>query len=115
MSAKSHSLSRATPWREVIILCRKCGKKCGGGFGVKRKESLKTTLRVALRDLGCRRQVRIMETGCLGICPKDGVTALNATRPGTIHVVPVGAYGSDAARTLLGDSVGADWNRFEGA
>lgn len=103
MSGKSAPLSRATPWREIIILCRKCGKKRDGGFGPRRKESLKTTLRQALREAGQRRQVRVMETGCLGICPKHGVTALNATRPDTIHVIPTGTGGADAVRTLLGD------------
>jgi hypothetical protein len=108
MSAKPAALSRPTPWRDVIILCRKCGKKCHGGFGPKRKQSLKDTLRQALRDVGRRRQVRIMETSCLGICPKDGVTALNATSPGTIHVIPAGADGLEVVRTLLGDRPIAD-------
>jgi predicted metal-binding protein len=95
--------TRNTPWSDVIILCRKCGKKRGGGFGKKRKESLKAALRQATRDAGQRRQIRVLETGCLGICPKNGVTALNATRPGTIHVIETGSVGADALRTLLGD------------
>ena len=108
MAEKTASLSRATPWRDVIILCRKCGKKLDGGFGHKRKDSLKTTLRDALRQAGRRRDVRIMETSCLGICPKQGVTALNATHPGTVHVVPAGSDGKDALRALLGRHVVAD-------
>jgi hypothetical protein len=89
--------SRATPWRVVLIVCRKCGKKLGGGFGRKHKESLKTALR-PLRQ----RDIRICEAGCLGVCPKGGVTALNATHPGTIHVIPAGADAADAMQTLLG-------------
>jgi predicted metal-binding protein len=89
--------SRATPWRVVLIVCRKCGKKLDGGFGRKHKESLKTALR-PLRQ----RDVRICEAGCLGVCPKGGVTALNATHPGTIHVIPAGADPADAMQTLLG-------------
>jgi predicted metal-binding protein len=103
MAEKNAPLSRSTPWRDVIILCRKCGKKCDGGFGPKRKETLKTALRQALRETGRRRQVRVMETACLGICPKNGVTALNATHPGTIHVIPAGMDAPAAVRTLLGD------------
>jgi hypothetical protein len=83
-------LRLATPWRDVIILCRKCGKKRDDGFGPKRKDSLKTALRQALRDTGRRRQVD------------------------TIHIIPVGTDGSGAMRTLLGHYAGphlavTDW------
>jgi hypothetical protein len=115
MSLKPAFLTRPTPWRDVVILCRKCGKKRRGGFGPKRKQTLKDTLRQALRDIGRRRQVRVMETSCLGICPKDGVTALNAIRPGTIHVIPVGSDGATAVRTLLGDNAAADTDSIEAA
>ena len=95
--------TRKTPWSDVIILCRKCGKKRDGGFGKKRKESLKAALRQATRDSGRRRQIRVLETGCLGICPKDGVTALNASRPAILHIIQVGSNGTDALQALLGD------------
>jgi predicted metal-binding protein len=101
MTHEAAPLSRSTPWRQVIIVCRKCGKKLNGGFGPKRKETLKATLREALRDGGQRRQVRVMETACLGLCPKNGVTALNATHPGVIHVIPRGLDGSAAVQTLV--------------
>lgn len=115
MPTKPVSLSRTTPWRDVIVLCRKCGKKRRGGFGPKRKQTLKETLRQTLREIGQRRQVRVMETECLGLCPKNGITALNATRPGTIHVIPVGSDGTAAVRTLLGDHAVADIDRIEAA
>lgn len=102
MSGKAAPLSRPTPWRTVIVLCRKCGKKRDGGFGAKRKESLKAELRAALRAGGRRREVRVIEAGCFGLCPKRGVTALNATRPGVIHVIPVGTDGPEALQTLFG-------------
>jgi predicted metal-binding protein len=105
--------SRPTPWRTVFIVCRKCGKKLDGGFGRKRKESLRDVLRQALRDTGRRRDVRICETSCLGLCPKQGVTALNATLPGTIHVIPVGSDGAEAVRTLLGSHIIADGGGIE--
>lgn len=115
MSADTVCLSRPTPWRDVIILCRKCGKKQRGGFGPKRKQTLKDTLRQSLRDIGQRRQVRVMETSCLGICPKHGITALNATTPGTIHVIPIGSDGTVAMQTLLGDHAMADISPVEAA
>jgi predicted metal-binding protein len=113
MTKDAAPLSHPTPWREVIILCRKCGKKRDGGFGPKQKDSLKDTLRQALRDTGRRRQVRIVETACFGICPKHGVTALNATSPGILHVIPTGAQGADAMRTLLGNRPVADTDGIE--
>ncbi|HEY0185044.1 MAG TPA: hypothetical protein VGC09_19760 [Rhodopila sp.] len=102
MAAKNAPLSRPTPWRDIVVLCRKCGKKCDGGFGPKQKDSLKTVLRQELRDIGRRRQVRVIETGCFGICPKNGVTALNATHPETLHVIPAGTDAEQAIRVLLG-------------
>jgi predicted metal-binding protein len=103
MSKPKDALSRPTSWREVVLVCRKCGKKQKGGFGEKRRDALKTHLRQALRAAGRRREVRVIETSCLGVCPKHGVTALNATRPQTIHVVPAGTDAAAALRLLLGD------------
>ena len=104
MSKNELKLSRPTPWQQVVIVCRKCGKKLDGGFGAKRNDSLKTVLRRTLREAGRRREVRVLETSCMGICPKRGVTALNASRPGVLHVIPAGVDGADAVRTLLGDA-----------
>jgi predicted metal-binding protein len=116
MSKQADKLSRPTPWREVVLVCRKCGKKLKGGFGKKRRDTLKTHLRQALREAGRRRDVRVIETSCLGVCPKQGVTALNATRPQTIHVIPAGTGGEAAMRTLLGrcDTI-SDTDRIESA
>lgn len=94
---------RPTPWKHVIIVCRKCGKKLKGGFGPKRKKRLKSVLREALRDDGRRRDVRVFETACMGVCPKHGVTVLNAGRPGLLHVIPAGTDGNAALTILLGD------------
>jgi hypothetical protein len=113
MSGKA--TSRPTPWRTVFIICRKCGKKLDGGFGRKRKETLRTLLRETLRSAGRRRDVRICETSCLGLCPKGGVTALNATSPGTIHVIPAGADGAEVMRTLLGGDAVANGGGVEAA
>ena len=101
MSESPDPVSRPTPWRDVLLMCRECGKRLRGGFGAKRKDDLKTVPRQALREAGRRRDVRVMETGCLGLCPKQGVTALNASHPSLIHVIPAGTDGEAAARTLL--------------
>jgi hypothetical protein len=36
------------------------------------------------------RDVRVIETRCMGICPKRAVTALNASRPDKIIMIPKG-------------------------
>jgi len=99
--------TRSTPWKTVIVICRKCGKRQKGGFGPKQKDSLRAVLRQTLRDDGGRRDVKILETGCLGICPKQGVTALNAGCPGAIHVIPSGMAPDSALMALL-DGEAAD-------
>jgi predicted metal-binding protein len=115
MTVKTAPLIRETPWREIIILCRKCDRKLDGGFGPKRRDSLKKLLREALREAGRRRQVRVMETSCLGICPKRGVTALQATRPGLLLVIPTGTPGAEAMHRLLGDRTVANRDGIEPA
>jgi predicted metal-binding protein len=69
-------------WQAMILVCSKCTRKVGGGFGGKGK----TSLAKALRKLGNRKKGRkasfgIVETGCLKICPKDAVVAINGARP----------------------------------
>jgi len=93
--------SRPTPWKTVILVCRKCGKKLDGGFGPKQRDRLRTELRKALHAAGRRREVKVIETSCFGVCPKRGVTALNASRPGVLHVVPAGASPEQTLRALL--------------
>jgi hypothetical protein len=102
MSENTKLRSRPTSWQEVLVICRKCSKKLDGGFGSKGNRSLRTLMRQALHDGGRRREVRVFETSCMGVCPKLGVTALNATHPGVIHVIPAGTPAQQALRTLLG-------------
>jgi predicted metal-binding protein len=95
-------ISRSTPWETVILLCGKCARKLDGGFGPKRKDSLRTALRAAVRESGHRREIRIMETRCMGICPKKAVTMVNASRPGAISVVPKGTSMTDVMALITG-------------
>jgi predicted metal-binding protein len=81
-----------TPWREIILVCRKCTKKLDGGFGGKREQGLRQALREALRAGGQRRRdVRIMEIGCVGLCPRGAVTASRASRPHELLAIRKGA------------------------
>jgi hypothetical protein len=58
---------RPTPWNTVILLCGKCARKINGGYGPKKKQTLKDALRAELKADSRRRQVRIIETLCIGI------------------------------------------------
>ncbi len=85
----------ATPWREVVLVCGKCGKKLDGGFGKKRRDKLRSVLKMALKEAGRRRSVRVAETGCLGLCPKNAVSLLRAGHPETLYAVPAGTAMSE--------------------
>jgi predicted metal-binding protein len=82
--------SRSTPWERVILLCGKCSRKLGGGFGSKGEDSLRTVLRAELKEQGYGRSVRIIETRCMGICRRKAVTMLDAGRPGTLYTMSEG-------------------------
>ena len=96
---------RSTPWKTVILLCGKCSRKLDGkGYGEKGKESLRTVLRTELRVRGRRREVRIIETSCLGICPRKAVTCINASSPGRILTVPKKTHAGEALDLILGSA-----------
>ncbi len=87
----------ATPWREIVLVCRKCTRRLDGGFGKKHREPLRSELKTALRAAGRRREVRVIEIGCLGLCPKGAVTVAIASRPGELLAIP---QGSDAEAVI---------------
>lgn len=79
-------------WRGAVLVCGKCSKKLGGGFGPKGRTSLAKALRAALRlKKGRKARLGVVESKCLGVCPKGAVTVVNAAnadhwlliRPGT--------------------------------
>jgi predicted metal-binding protein len=91
--------ARRTPWKTIILLCGKCARKIDGGYGPKRENTLEEALRAELKDTG-RREVRLIETRCMGICPKKAVTALNASRPSLILTIPKGTGAAVALAQL---------------
>jgi len=95
---------RPTPWKTVILLCGKCARKMDNGYGSKGKATLRMALREAFRENGRRRDVRIIETRCMGICPKKAVTALNASRPEKILTIPKGTATTEAMAQLMNDA-----------
>jgi hypothetical protein len=93
--------TRPTPWNTVILLCGKCSRKMDGGYGSKGKDTLRTVLRDALRVKGHRRDVRIIETRCMGISPKEAVTALNISQSDRILTIPKGTATHQAMAQLM--------------
>jgi predicted metal-binding protein len=93
--------SRPTPWKTILLVCAKCTRKMDGGYGPKGRDTLKSALRSGLTDSGQGRNVRIIETRCMGVCPKKAVTALNANRPGTILTVRRKAETADVLAVLI--------------
>jgi predicted metal-binding protein len=95
--------SRATPWKTVLLVCGKCTRKMDGGYGPKGKDTLRSVLRSRLADSGRRRQIQVIETRCMDICPKKAVTALNTENPGTILTIPRKTCADEVLARLLGE------------
>jgi predicted metal-binding protein len=78
-------------WANTILVCKKCSKKLGGGFGPKGKTGLAKALR---EQLGVRKgrkgALGIIEVKCLGVCPRGSVTVVNGATPGEWLVVREG-------------------------
>lgn len=98
-------ISALGPWTDALLVCRKCGKKLGGGFGPDGDESLAGVLKEALRDRGRRRQVRVIQVGCLDICPRKGVVVVRGDAPGDMMIVPEGLDPEQIAERLLGPAL----------
>lgn len=88
-----------TRWREVILVCRKCqkklDKKTDGGFGPDGDQSLRKALKRYLKPefrvgKGRKAEIAVIETGCLDICPKGAVAAVNAARPEAVQILAPG-------------------------
>ncbi len=80
----------ATPWREFVLVCGKCSRKLDGGFGPDGEQGLRGALKDELRERGRRREVRVVEGGCFGLCPKGGVAVAHGAAPGRLLVAPAG-------------------------
>lgn len=85
----------ATPWQDVVIVCGKCSKKLGGGFGPDGDEGLARALKHELRATGRRQSVRVIESKCLGLCPNGAVTVVPGRRPGAMLVIPEGTSAAE--------------------
>lgn len=79
-------------WSNTVLVCSKCSKKLGGGFGPKGKTPLAKALR---KHLGLRKGRKgaagIVEVKCLGVCPRGAVTVVDGAQSREWLLVPEGA------------------------
>lgn len=88
-------------WANAVLVCGKCSRKLGGGFGPKGKTPLAKALRKQVGGKkGRKAAVGIVEVKCLGVCPKGAVTVVNGAVPGEWLLVPQGADVAAVAEEL---------------
>ena len=99
----------ATRSATLVAICKKCGKKVGGGFGDGGGQSLAKALKKGL-DLPKwkRSPIRIVETGCMKLCPKGAVAVTTSGDARLVYVIPAGTpVGEVAAHLGLVTALGA--------
>ena len=88
-------------WARTVLVCAKCSKKIGGGFGPKGKTSLAEALRTEIgAGKGRKSPVGIVEVKCLGVCPKRAVTVVDGARSREWMLVPEGSDVAAVAEAL---------------
>ncbi len=95
------STEEPAPWSDMVLICAKCAAKLGRGR--KGKTELRGEIKHALKREGLAKQVRVAETTCLDLCPKNGQTV--ATRQGLaegrLSVFGPDADGNQVVRALF--------------
>lgn len=85
---------RAVParWETALLVCGKCSRKLGGGFGPKGRTPLAKALGKIAKAGGKGRKARfgVVETGCLKVCPKRAVVLVDTRAPDRWLLVPPG-------------------------
>jgi predicted metal-binding protein len=88
-------------WGQAVLVCAKCSKRVGGGFGPSGKQPLAKALRKHLHlKKGRKGAAGIVEVRCLGVCPKRAVVAVNAAHARVWNLIEPGADLDDVAATL---------------
>jgi predicted metal-binding protein len=87
-------------WEASLLVCRKCTKRLGGGFGPKGKTPLAKALKQ--HGGGKKRKARlgVIEVKCLGVCPRGAVTVIDSRDPGRWRLVRAGADIGEVAAAL---------------
>ena len=78
-------------WQKTILVCGKCSKKVGGGFGLKGNTPLVKALKALSNGRkGRKADIGLIETKCLKLCPKRHVVAIDASESATWHLIEPG-------------------------
>lgn len=64
-------------WTGLMLVCRKCMSKLPDGSPGR---ELRSAIKKAANDSGYGKRLRVAESGCLDICPKNGVTVCHVGR-----------------------------------
>lgn len=81
-----------TRWKDVVLVCSKCQKKVGKGFGPDEDLTLKKALKRYLKPgKGRKAEIAVLTVKCFDVCPKGAVMTVNAARPDEMVVIPAGA------------------------
>jgi predicted metal-binding protein len=79
-------------WSNTVLVCAKCSKRLGGGFGPKGKQPLGKALRKHLGlKKGRKAAAGVVDVKCLGVCPRGAVTVVDAAASRQWLLVPAGA------------------------
>jgi predicted metal-binding protein len=94
--------TETAPWSDIVLVCAKCAAKAGRGH--KGKTELRGELKRALKRRGLGDSVRVVDSSCLDLCPKDGQTIASGRQlaEGRLLVVEPDASGEDVAGLLFG-------------
>ena len=88
-------------WSGAVLVCGKCSKKIDGGFGKKGRTPLAKVLRKILGlKKGRTAPLGVVETRCLGVCPRGAVALIDGRDPHRWLVVPQGADVAELAARL---------------
>lgn len=88
-------------WASAVLVCGKCSKKLGGGFGPKGKQPLGKALRKRLHlKKGRKAMAGVVDVKCLGVCPRGAVTVVDGAASREWLIVPAGADLDRVAREL---------------
>ncbi len=86
-------------WDKVVLVCGKCSRKVGGGFGADGNQRLAKLLGKRVGK-GKHATAGVIETKCLKLCPKRAVCVVDAARPGEWLVVDPGTPVDEVAQRL---------------
>lgn len=90
-----------TPSEEIVLVCRKCSKKVGGGFGPDGDAPLEKALRRELKlAKGRKSRIRFIRVSCFDICPKNAVTVAKGSEPEKFYLIPRETPLDDVAASL---------------